>query len=61
MNKNMINRQIDTKTTMQVLLDTGLHKLLKLESVRTGKTIRELLDGIVSDWLSENTVYVQTN
>lgn len=57
----MTNRQSDIKTTKQIRIDSGYHQILKLEATKAGISIKELLDGIVSDWLSENEVYVQTN
>lgn len=57
----MTNRQSDIKTTKQIRIDAGYHQMLKLEATKAGISIKELLDGIVSDWLSENKVYVQTN
>ncbi len=44
-----MSRQSDNKTTKQVRIDSGWHKLLKLRATEDGKTIRELLEGILSE------------
>ena len=47
----MTNRKIDKKTTMQVVIDKGLHRLLKIEAINAGMTIREFLEGHLADIL----------
>lgn len=42
--------QIDSKTTMQVRIDSGVHRLLKLEATRAGKTIKEYLEEVLADY-----------
>lgn len=50
-----MSRQSDNKTTKQVRIDSGWHKLLKLRATEDGKTIRELLEGILSEsWELKN-------
>lgn len=48
---NMKNRKIDEKKTKQVVVDQGLHLLLKLEATRRSKTIKTLLEGYIADGL----------
>jgi len=43
------NRKIDTKTTKQVVIDVGLHKLLKIESANSGQSIRELVESALAE------------
>lgn len=50
--KKIMNRKIDEKTTMQVVIDKGLHRLLKIESAKTGKTIRELVEECLAEYLA---------
>lgn len=40
----MQNRQIDEKQTMQVLIDNGYHKEMKILAARLGMSIKELLE-----------------
>jgi len=50
----MKNRKIDQKRTMQVVIDTGYHKLLKSKAAEHGMTIKEALEEILSGALSVN-------
>ncbi len=45
----MQNRQIDNKTTKQIRIDTGWHRILKTYAARSGRTIREVVEDILSD------------
>lgn len=45
------NRKIDEKTTKQVVIDAGLHKLLKIKATEAGQSIREFLEGHLADIL----------
>lgn len=47
----MENRQIDTKITKQVRVDSGWHKLLKIRATEDGKTIKEVLEELLSEYL----------
>lgn len=49
--KDMKNRQIDRKTTKQVRIDAGVHKLLKIDAAQRGESIREVLEGLLADYL----------
>ncbi len=40
----MTNQQIDKKRTKQVRIDTGIHKLAKVEAAKSGETIRSLTE-----------------
>lgn len=46
-----MNRQIDKKTTKQVLVDIGLHKLLKIEAAKRDITTKELVEGFIVEGL----------
>ena len=51
---NTGNPQIDTKTTKQIRLDSGVHKILKIEASRAGKSIKEYLEDHLTDiWYEE--------
>ena len=45
------SRQIDKKTSKQVRIDTGLHKLLKRMAVDEGTTIKGVLEGYLTELL----------
>ena len=47
----MKNRQIDRQTTKQVRIDAGVHKLLKIDAAQRGESIREVLEGLLADYL----------
>jgi predicted HicB family RNase H-like nuclease len=49
--KEMKNRKIETITTKQIVIDKGLHQLLKLEATRAGKSIKELAEGFIAEEL----------
>jgi len=51
----MKNRQIDTKLTKQVRIDTGLHQLLKIKSAKAGVPIKTLLEGYIAEGLKDET------
>jgi len=44
--------QSDTKTTKQIRIDSGWHKTLKIEAARQGRTIRELVEECLGDYLA---------
>lgn len=39
-----MKRQVDKKPTMQVRIDTGMHRLAKIMASKTGRTIKELVE-----------------
>lgn len=47
----MKKRKIDQRTTKQVRIDEGLHKLLKIDAAQRGESIREVLEGLLADYL----------
>ena len=47
----MKNRKIEQKQTKQVVIDAGLHQLLKIEAAKARKTIKELLEGHLTEIL----------
>lgn len=48
----MKNRQIDTKSTKQIRIDAGWHKLLRIEAAKGALTIKELVEGYFADCYS---------
>lgn len=52
--RNVASRQIDKKVTRQVRIDSGLHKLVKIEAISAGSTIRELVEWALAEYLSKN-------
>ena len=48
----MKSRIIDKKTTKQVRIDAGLHRLLKAKAAKSGMTIKSLFQGYVEDLLA---------
>lgn len=49
----MKSRQSDRKTTKQVRIDSGYHRLLRIEAAKTGKNIKEVLEGYILDGLGQ--------
>ena len=49
----MKSKLIDQKTTKQIKIDVGLHRLLKIESAKSGKTLRELVEGSIVELIGE--------
>lgn len=47
----MQNRQIDKKSTKQIRIDAGLHKLLKLRATEAETSIKELLEEFLAERL----------
>lgn len=48
----MQNRLIDKKRVKQVLIDSELHRLLKIKAAQDKTTIKALLEGVLSEILS---------
>ena len=42
-------RKVDKKKTKQVRIDTGIHKQLKVEAAKSGRSIKSLLEGATVD------------
>lgn len=58
----MENRLIDQKRVKQVLVDVGLHKLLKKHAADRGMTIKEVLEEVLGELLSiENEATIIKN
>lgn len=51
----MASRQSDKKTTKQVRIDSGLHRLLKIRAAESGRTIRDLLEEALAELLTFET------
>lgn len=47
-----MNRQVNTKLTKQIRLDTGWHKILKIIAAQNGGTIKDLVEACLSDYYS---------
>jgi len=45
----MNNRQSDTKTTKQIRIDSGLHKLLKVKASKAEMTLRDFLEQCLNE------------
>ena len=45
-------RQSYQRTTKQVRIDGGLHRLLKIKAAKSDMTIREILEGYLSEVLA---------
>ncbi len=56
----MKNRQIDQKTTKQIRIDAGLHKILKTYAAESEMSIKALLEDYLSDLLAidKNKTYI---
>jgi predicted HicB family RNase H-like nuclease len=49
-----MSRQIYNKTTKHIRIDAGVHKLVKIESAKQGKSIKELIEECLAEVLSDN-------
>lgn len=49
--KKTENRKIDSKPTKQVVIDTGLHQLLKIKATEAEVSIKTLLEGFLAELL----------
>lgn len=47
----MKSRQIDQKPTKQVRIDTGLHQLLKVHAAKTERSIKQVLEEALIEYL----------
>ena len=47
-----MSRQIDKKLTKQVRLDYGVHRFVKIEAAKSGKTIKSFIEGLLVGVLS---------
>lgn len=47
-----MNRKIEQKSTKQVVIDAGLHNLLKIEAARARRTIKELVEECLAELLA---------
>ena len=50
-----MSRQVDKKKTMQVRIDAGVHRLLKIKAAKTRETLRGLIEGALTDVLTIET------
>ena len=52
------SRQIDQRNTKQVRIDNGVHRLLKIEACKAGKSIREYLEEALAEhWNREDVSF----
>lgn len=49
--KNNIVQKSDKKLTMQVRLDCGLHRLLKVKAATSGRTLKSVLEECIAEYL----------
>ena len=42
-----MNRKIEDKTTKQIVIDIGLHQLVKIKAAKARRTIRELVEDLI--------------
>lgn len=52
----MKSRQVDNKVTKQVRIDVGLHRILKIDTAKTGESIKERLDRYICEGLEKDKV-----
>lgn len=45
------NKQVNEPKTKLIRIDAGLHRLAKIESARTGETLKSLVEGALADIL----------
>ena len=55
-NKKLQKRQIDKKTTKQVRIDAGLHRLLKVKAAESEMSVKDLLEDYLADVLAVEPV-----
>ena len=46
-----MSRQIDNKTSKQVRIDAGLHKIAKVTAAEEGRTLKALLEECLVEYL----------
>ena len=54
-NKTMKNRQIDKKPTMQVRINSDLHRLLKIKAAKTNRSIKQIVEEQLAELLTADT------
>lgn len=54
--KGNTSRQIDSKPTKQVRIDSGLHILLKVDTAKSGESIKERLDSYICEGFDRDKV-----
>ena len=52
----MQNRQIDNKITKQVRIDSGVHRILKVQSSRARKSIKEYVENILIEYWNKEDI-----
>lgn len=50
--KKSTNREIARNAVKQVVIDAGLHRLLKIRASEAGQSVKELLEGVLADVLA---------
>lgn len=53
---NTANPQIHSKTTNEVRIDSGVHKILKTEASKAGKSIKEYLEEVLAEYWDKEGV-----
>lgn len=51
-----MKRQSDKKVTKQIRIDSGMHKIVKVEASRRGQTIKELVEEYIIYGLERENV-----
>ncbi len=51
----MKNRQVDKKLTMQVRIDSELHRRIKIKASTLSVSVKTLLEGLIIEDLKEET------
>lgn len=49
----MTSKQSDKNITKQIRIDKGVHRLLKIKSAQSGKSIRELVETCLTELLGQ--------
>lgn len=55
MKKTSKNRQIDTKLTKQIRIDSGIHHIIKLKAAESQQSIKDLVEASLADVLAVDT------
>jgi len=48
--EKMKSRQNDNKNTMQIRIDKGIHKQLKIEAAKSGRSIKDVVEECIGEF-----------
>ena len=51
-----VNPQIHSETTKEVRIDSGVHRILKIEATKAGKSIRAYLETVLAEYWGKEEV-----